>query len=418
MPYLIQVGECSNHTDSNPAYDLGQDGTVCPDCHRVRAPIVFPDVAFELLEKWRGMGSDAPVMRTDDGRLLEFADPVTANEHRPHGPRTEAVYVPTAQEHDRAVREYYDHADSKRTQEGIPFRLQSAWINRTHCLAHSNTQKGSLSYYPSLQHMALRRLTVIRPGKYIERFYPDLSEQYKEVLYSTCRAFAGALKYEVLTDPDRIVQAFRFGPRSCMDGRGEHCTPYAEGHPTQAYGSTANVKSDLAVAVIWTDDQKNRSKARCVIWPEKKVYSTVYGDYALRHALECDGYTSGNFVGAKIRRVEYDGGILCPYMDGADQAYLTKNHIVFVNPDRTSRETIGVRDPCGYLEGYEGETGRSTCERCNSMFWGEDAYCSGCRDDSRECDYCSETYWPDDYDSYGEYCSRDCAQRSGNADDY
>lgn len=103
----------------------------------------------------------------------------------------------------------------------------------------------------------------------------------------------------------------------------EHYSAKVDGvrvHPVEAYASP-----DLAIAYLV--DSKGRTTARCLCWPDKKVYGRMYADNdALHKALKaldyvkCDTYYGNSEVslrGARVRKIDNDrGGYVMPYIDG------------------------------------------------------------------------------------------------------
>lgn len=102
---------------------------------------------------------------------------------------------------------------------------------------------------------------------------------------------------------------------SCMRNEAEY---YSTGgvHPVAAYASP-----DLALAYMV--DRHNRTIARAICWPAKKLYTRIYaGTNTLDNALkalgyERSGYYGGDgFHGARMRKIEKTGFVVMPYIDG------------------------------------------------------------------------------------------------------
>ena len=92
-------------------------------------------------------------------------------------------------------------------------------------------------------------------------------------------------------------------------------------HPTSVYGA-----GDLAIAYM--ADDKNRTIARALVYPEKKIYGRVYGSSTIHDLLKIRGYKKNNyygetswseslsFSGARLRKVKLHGtSYLMPYID-------------------------------------------------------------------------------------------------------
>jgi hypothetical protein len=128
-------------------------------------------------------------------------------------------------------------------------------------------------------------------------------------------------------------------------------------HPTRVYAGP-----DLAVAYIGS---LNDVSARAVVWPDKKLYTTIYGDtHRMETALGALGYAEGSdsdFLGARLQRIEEDGKFVMPYLDMGDFVDDCGDYLTITN-----HGDIGCRETDGYAEGGE----RGYCEwsdaRCDA----------------------------------------------------
>src|SRR3546814_13884687 len=82
-------------------------------------------------------------------------------------------------------------------------------------------------------------------------------------------------------------------------------------HPTRVYAGP-----DTAIAYIGPRDD---ARARSVVWPERKISTSLYGDVSrLRFLLENAGSAKGGLNGARIRRNVDGDSFVVPYIDSGD----------------------------------------------------------------------------------------------------
>jgi hypothetical protein len=226
--------------------------------------------------------------------------------------------------------------------------------------------------------------TPIRVGAYLTEYCPKMSpELIREIALEHANIYVPRV-LKIATNPDEIERIYKNGPNSCMS-KSDGCFQSSV-HPTRVYGD-----SDLALAYVENAD--GNITGRALIWPEKKVYGRIYGDYErMNHALTRDGYSSDDFNGAKVRAI-YCGntGILVmPYLDGIQRASLmtiegTQWVLIDENGDIDATSTNGLIqsetcENCGdtCAETFSVSTSRrhseSWCESCqgNHAF-----YCEG-----------------------------------------
>ena len=228
---------------------------------------------------------------------------------------------------------------------------------------------GLLSYFQSPEKRARNIRTPIKPGKYLKKFFGDvLTEEEIQQYAIEWSSWATPPILKVTQDADEIEEVYVNGPRSCMSGQG-----FETGiHPSRVYAGP-----DLAVAYIGDLDGAD---ARAVVWPEKKIYSRVYGDYhRMNHALAVAGYREGSiaeFRGARLRRILDGRYFVVPYVDFTDSA--TDDGEFLVADGRGNvylRNTNGISgelEQCYYCEEvigpdddtYETARGRTICEHC------------------------------------------------------
>jgi hypothetical protein len=198
-------------------------------------------------------------------------------------------------------------------------------------LAKIDTTK--IGYIDSEEHGIIYKVTVLTPGRYISRFYPQVDDDQRRHLIAAIDP-SGEIYYA--TTPEEMEEVYRNGPESCMDGRKDFDNLPC--WPTAPYGA-----GDLAVA--YTRNKDGEIQSRCVCWPERKLFGRIYGDYQrMKAAMEAEGYTwmrerndvTGNkkvdvFIGAKLRKIptgNRDHEYVMPYFDDIKVAIDMGDHFI------------------------------------------------------------------------------------------
>jgi len=306
-----------------------------------------------------------------------------------------------------------------------------------------------VAFWESVAHAQADHVTVMAPGRYLQRYYAD-------VLSSTAiRDWSVKLDTEceltIYTGPDDIAAAYVEAGTGCMrypdDGICHDGVMWRSGqNPTRVYGA-----GDLGVALL---RRNGYCIGRALVWPAKKAVGRIYGDIErMRDVLENEGWQfdstghsadsrgQGLLNGArllKIRPEGRDGNFMMPYLDlgyrvdhhddehfelslsGVHYAHCTDG-LLFA-PDNRDDECDDedyfycnscddhTHDDDGYWvqdthicpSCYNDEA--FWCESCSEYHWrnaatrtaGGDLYCESCADsDLTSCDYCDE-YYPND----------------------
>lgn len=284
--------------------------------------------------------------------------------------------------------------------------------------AHVSTDDPSkIAYTPDDRHGREDRQLRTRPGKYLRKYFPDLSPQQIQELAGR---FAGANERNELKfahTADDIEKVYLNGPRSCMSHDiGNFSSPV---HPTRAYAA-----GDLAVAFIGDGDDIT---ARAVCWPEKHVRSTIYGDAArLGPLLEEAGFgiDNQNFYGARLAKIPHDCSWVAPYMDGAYSVEIGVEFLVISKCGELSCDTT-----TGVIGGMACDSCGDTMPLDDSRSVGDATWCEGCFDDHAfYCGSCEECYhndcansvgdavWCDDCTSTGAFCCKHCEEYHSDSD--
>lgn len=230
---------------------------------------------------------------------------------------------------------------------GSPWHKKS-WFRKQigrwaeHIPAPSKQHPGMVAYYQTPQKRLAGIRTPIKPGKYLKKYFGDVLSEEEIQTYGIewQQAFSPA-ELKVTQDADEIEQVYENGPRSCMAGSADGFA--GDCHPARVYAGP-----DLGIAYCGDTDE---ATARCLVWPQKKVYYPKwYGDYhRLEMALEAAGWKAGNeedFRGARIQRIynEDDDFYTVPYVDTHSYATDDGTYLILGRGDVYLRHTNGTSD--------------------------------------------------------------------------
>jgi hypothetical protein len=245
------------------------------------------------------------------------------------------------------------------------------WFSRPETalhFAHVSTVDGAkVAYTEDAVKGQADRQTRIKPGKYLARFYADVLST--EEIARLSAEFSKTYEDNVLrfaTTADDWERVYTAGPTSCMSKQSDHYDSPC--HPVRVYAGP-----DLQLAYL---ERNGDITARAIVWPEKKIFSRIYGDQVrLQDMLIDAGFEEGSLEGARLVRREYKGGFVLPYVDYVDEAEDDGEHIVLGRGDLACDQTNGLSGDVGV---------RCTC--CNSLVSEEDGGCD--QDGEFHCDDC------------------------------
>lgn len=226
----------------------------------------------------------------------------------------------------------------------------------------------------------------VKPGKYLTEFGASIFSAEEILKFAShVKAFTAGVQFAKTANEIARVYVSGHGFNSCMDARNFDY----DDTPVRAYAY-----KDLAVAYIGSLDEtserptsKDRVLARAVVWPDKKLYSRVYGEEELlEKALQSLGYVAGGMRGARIAAIESSRGrYVMPYVDCCSYADLKTDedgneYFVLGRGDYDTKPTCG----------YTGDSG-NTCSNCGEECDEDESYCRSCEESSYFCDSCEET---------------------------
>lgn len=262
-----------------------------------------------------------------------------------------------------------------------------------HFAHHSVKTPGCIAYTPSDELGYQDRQVTVKVGKYLTEFLSDVFNTEQIAAYvATVKSYTAGL--QIARSADDIRKVYQNGPNSCMS---HDTSDYeTEGiHPTAVYAD-----GDIGVAYL---GDIVKPSARALVWPDKKLYTRLYGDTTLTRVLESAGYepadTYGHsypiFAGAKIKaikigKVNGSDRYVMPYLDCARGVELSRDKKTFTILSRQGEWAIWETD------GYTYSTDRRVCGNCDSDVDDEDEnYCESCRDDMSTCNRCGEDFFGD-----------------------
>jgi hypothetical protein len=234
---------------------------------------------------------------------------------------------------------------------------------------------GLVAYYQTPQKRKAGVLTPIKPGKYLKKYFGDvLTEEFIQEQGLAWQTHFKPAELKVTQDADEVQEVYENGPNSCMS---KSAAQFAgDCHPARVYAGP-----DLGIAYIGSIDD---AAARCVVWPEKKIFARVYGDYhRMGSALEAAGYKEGDaddFRGARLRRIYNGHFYTVPYSDVFNYAHDDGEYLIWgrggdvymqhtngtnvENPEGCRCEDCGERMDEDFS--FSTHAGNQICESCYS----------------------------------------------------
>lgn len=247
---------------------------------------------------------------------------------------------------DWQTREKLRFADG--TYATVPWHEEPWYLVRhdEHFCHVSTEQAGKIAFTENIAKGQVDRQLVMSPGRYLQRYFSEHLDN--EAIERWCARLSVQLEentLKVTQDADEIEDVYVGGPSSCMAH--EASSFESACHPVRAYAGP-----DLALAYI---GPRADAKARSIIWPGRKIYTTIYGDVSrLRLLLEDAGYEEGSIDDARIQRIEDDDSFVVPYIDAGDDLADNGDYLVIGRGSISSCNTNGL----GRMPWY--------CPRCDT----------------------------------------------------
>ena len=263
-----------------------------------------------------------------------------------------------------------------------------------------------IAYTRSLKDGMRDRQVRVKLGRYLAQHFGDKLSPQKiaQLVAQHNENQCEKLRWHIAMTPKRIEVVYRKGPNSCMSKprRYYDCDidRIHDAHPTSIYGA-----GDLGVAFLRRD---GRITARALVWPERKVYGRIYGDEARLHrALDEAGYESeydhrkavrdaggdpyvdGGFNGARLLKLDMDGVLVAPYMDGDYGIQYLHSNVAHANSG-FAMMTMNYDDSCSMTNGLSAENGYP-CSECGDTTPPDEMRST--HDGESVCESCSDQFY-------------------------
>lgn len=304
-------------------------------------------ITSALMEAVQGAGGEGNFLIVDltskkpvydgDGQLLKFVDGKDAARYSATlATKTGLKYQPRRINDDKWVeRERARFADG--SYQELPWAKDRWWTGLSHIhdlhFPHVSTKNsiGLMAYTESAEKGTADVQTPIKPGRYLEQFFAGVISG--SVIRDLCARFSEKFEENVVLfghTEDEFQEIYTKGPSSCMAHALESYSSHI--HPVRVYAA-----GDLAVAYL---KREGRIVARCLTWPEKKQFNTIYGDTGrLDPLLRKMGYSQGVPTGARMLKVfthqdkvkmKGPKALVVPHVDGGGYFEDAGDHLILL----------------------------------------------------------------------------------------
>lgn len=251
----------------------------------------------------------------------------------------------------------------------------------------STEQAGKVAFTENAAKGQIDRQLVMSPGRYLHRHFSEHLDN--NAIEGWCARLSVQIQEHALKitqDADEIEDVYVGGPSSCMAHDASDFDSCC--HPARVYAGP-----DTAVAYIGSRDD---ASARSVVWPVRKIYTSIYGDVSrLRLLLEEAGYHEGGLNGARVRRIEDGNDLVVPYIDAGDDLADDGQYLIIGRGSICSENTNGLSRVIWY------------CPRCDNasephdtvyfVGGGYEEWCYHCHEDhARYCEHNERSYCEDE----------------------
>jgi hypothetical protein len=288
-----------------------------------------------------------------------------------------------------AVRQY--DAIKKARRFVPPWFKRNWWRNSAasylHLVKPSTSFEGQISYFQDPIKMGRDIAVTLKPGRYLAKYFgkgtpANLSDSdirsYAAEYVNAVQGRTVFMTDEATASNLRAVEqewlrVYTHGPGSCMKGN-------------TSVRIFANPGNSLRLAYFTYDGQPSGQPiARCIVRDDRKEWLRIYPDdqgtlwQDMLNKLGAMGYSRGNLDGVRLRRVDSDDDVLCPYVDegegGTQTVKLYDDFLVCGEKGYDATQTSG----------YIGLSEHASCRECDSELDGEGSYwhnrgpyCSDC----------------------------------------
>lgn len=259
----------------------------------------------------------------------------------------------------------------------------------------SLTQPGMLAYTSSPEKGRADVQTLIKPGRYLKKYFPDLSDETITGLVNDFQMMHGEVEVKFARTAKDIVQVYRVGPHSCEAG-----------------SSLVRVYATDDVGVAYLGNLNTKVSARCVCNMKNKRYGRHYGDDKIAKALEQAGFEASPDAldGCRLQAIENDdGNYVMPYVDGGATRGSYKNGFIVLGFKGTwecQQQDSAVGDDIGEDDVH------FTCDYCNDREHNDERNYSEYHEIDL-CDHCANehflfAYFADRHSDQTWVCSNEC----------
>ena len=294
----------------------------------------------------------------------------------------------------------------------------SRWHDRIKAMQPMRSQiaDGKISIYQNIKDLSIDRNVAMKAGRAFKAMYPELPPNVIEVLVDEFRSKFTKRNFTLVvsSEPDDFAKAYSHDQAEMQNpsttqtrkSLANSCMRYEFDnlpmHPCANYGS-----GDFNI--IYLKDSKGCIAARCVVYTKHTSgipqAGPIYG--VCEHSLDMiDEYLisinavknsrDATWLGAKLIRVEHEGGFVAPYLDLSPQQLTDNGEYLVV----CQRGEINATDYGGLLNANDcqcaecGE-GLSEDENCYSEY-NDNSYCECCYNELHfYCQYIQESYHND-----------------------
>lgn len=261
-------------------------------------------------------------------------------------------------------------------------------------LPREEANLGMVAFAESPAKLMADKFTVMKPGRYLSRFFSDKMEESTIKKWADKVAAAGIplspLQFIEHDDAHGWVRVYKDGCYSCMKGD-EAVQVYA--HDKSVLRLAYQMRgTEIVTRAIVREDTEPKQYIRA--YPNTTNDECQKLHTAMVSALEAAGYEHGNLRGVLLDSIEYEGDsdrYVCPYLDSGNRGSYV--YLTVVRVDGRECLRVGNSGMDGQQQdGYVSEENMQTCANCgDSMHEDESAYIESC--DRTVCESCRDNYY-------------------------
>lgn len=252
---------------------------------------------------------------------------------------------------------------------------------------HVSTQdKHYVAFYPDHRHILRDVPLKIKPGRYLKRYFPHMSDDEIRV----AAAMIGGDNYLTYhSDFHDMLAAYRELHEAGIVASCMSSDEWSESdHPLMVYHN-----SDVELAVL--RNPAGKALSRALYNKVTREFPMVYGNWEkMQVAMGAAGFKHGSLDGARINYIEhpyYRGCLVMPYIDGHRSLDRSVNLSTNIDVDYHNQlVTINHNGAinCSETSGRVELTERATCDCCGGRFDEDDLIPVDDYGDERVCDSC------------------------------